>query len=120
MKNFTELDVWIQSRRLNHMIYELTSKLPKEETYSLTSQMRRASISIPSNISEGSGRRTIKDNNRFLYIGGGSAFELESQMYLAMDLKYTPKEITVPVIEHIDRVKMLINGTIRYHNSQIK
>ena len=120
MKNFTELDVWIQARELNKMIYELTSTFPREETYSLTSQMRRASISISSNISEGAGRRTEKDNNRFLYNARGSAFELESQMYVAIDLKYSPKNKGESIIAHINRVKMLINGTIRYNNSKMK
>ena len=85
-KSYTNLDVWKNSRELVKQIYMLTSNFPKEEIYSLTSQLRRAAISIPSNIAEGSKRGTKKDFRQFVGIAKGSAAELETQLYLSKEI----------------------------------
>jgi len=83
-----DLIVWQKAMDLAEVIYVLTKNFPKEETYEITSQMRRAAISIPSNIAEGSGRKTMKDYKQFLAIAYGSALELETQFLLCKRLSY--------------------------------
>lgn len=78
MKDFKSLKVWQKGIKLVIEIYKSTKHFPQEELYGLTSQMRRSSVSIPSNIAEGSGRSSDKDFHRFLEISIGSAFELET------------------------------------------
>ena len=85
---YTNLDIWIECRKLTNIVYDFTKTFPKEEIFGLTNQMRRSAVSIPSNIAEGNGRRTTNDTLQFLYISRGSIFELETQIYLALDLKY--------------------------------
>ncbi len=88
MHNFKELKVWQKARILVKDIYLLTKQLPEEEKYGLISQMRRASVSVPSNIAEGTGRSTGKEFMRFLDIAVGSSFELETQLILCLDLDF--------------------------------
>jgi len=88
MHNFKELIVWQKSKDLVKDIYKLTQKFPIDERFGLTQQIRRAAVSIPSNIAEGSGRRTNNDFLHFIDIANGSAFEVETQLYLALDLEY--------------------------------
>jgi four helix bundle protein len=88
MHNFKGLIVWQQSRSMVKEVYLLTQKFPNEEKFGLTQQIRRAVVSIPSNIAEGSGRNTNADFSHFLDIANGSAFEVETQLYLALDLGY--------------------------------
>ena len=88
MHNFKELIVWQKARNIVKDIYLLTKKYPQEELFGLTQQIRRAAVSIPSNIAEGSGRGTNADFARFLDIANGSACEVETQLYLSLDLGY--------------------------------
>ncbi len=88
MGTHKELDIWNLSIDFVVIVYQLTKKFPKEELYGLTSQMRRAAISIPSNIAEGAARKTNKENIQFLYIALGSLSELETQFIIAEKLKY--------------------------------
>lgn len=90
-KDYTELEVWIEGRRLVDLVYTLTKKFPKEELFGLTNQIRRAAISIPSNIAKGCGRRTSRDTLQFLHVARGSLYELETQFYLAFDQEYVYK-----------------------------
>jgi len=85
MRDFREIRVWEKAHALTLEIYKATSKFPKEETYGLTSQLRRASSSIPANIAEGFGRGGNAEQARFLQIGMGSACELEYHILLAKD-----------------------------------
>lgn len=78
MKSYIELDVWKQSRLLVKQVYELTKQFPKEEQYGLSNQMRRCSVSIPSNIAERHGRNHTKDSLQFFFIARGSLYELET------------------------------------------
>lgn len=110
MHNFKELKVWQKGRNFVKEIYITVSKFPPEERYALTSQMKRAVISIPSNIAEGAGRGTDKEFTRFLDIANGSAFELETQIYLAYDLEFINKKILNNLIENIEEIEKMIYG----------
>ena len=86
MKDFRELKVWQRAHRLALDVYQATKGFPRDEVYSLTSQIRRASVSIPSNIAEGCGRDGDPELARFLQIAMGSASEVEYQLLLSRDL----------------------------------
>ena len=90
--NFKDLKIWKVAIELVKKAYKVSSKLPKEEMYGLTSQIRRAVISIPSNIAEGTGRDDDKEFQRFLDYAIGSLFELETQIILSKDLDYINTE----------------------------
>ncbi len=88
VKSHKDLKVWKESMELVVLIYAATKEFPKDELYGLTSQIRRASISIPSNIAEGAGRNGSKEFIRFLYIALGSLSELETQLEIALKLNF--------------------------------
>lgn len=88
MNYFRELRVWQKSMDLVKEIYRTTEKFSQRERYGLPSQIRRAAVSIPSNIAEGCGRSTNKDFNNFLGIAFGSSFELETQLMLSKNMQY--------------------------------
>ena len=85
---FKDLEIWRLSRRFCSDIYSITASFPSEEKFGLTNQLRRASVSIPSNIAEGSSRKSNKDFSRFLEIAIGSIYEIETQLLIAKDLKF--------------------------------
>ncbi len=93
MKDFRTLLVWQKAHILTLAVYQATKSFPKEEIYGLTSQMRRSSSSVPTNIAEGCGRNSDGQLAYFLRIAMGSASELEYQLLLAHDLEYLPNEI---------------------------
>ena len=115
MKSYIELDVWIEARKLVNQVYLITNDFPKEELYGITNQIRRCSVSIPSNIAEGCGRQTPKDIIRFLYISRGSLYELETQLYLSNDLKFISEEKLNNILSQIETCKKLLNGFINYY-----
>ncbi|WP_407403581.1 four helix bundle protein [Chryseobacterium sp.] len=86
-----KLEVWTEFRKLTNLFYSTSKQFPKEEQFGLTNQMRRSSVSIPSNIAEGCGRQSSKETIHFLYIEKGSLFELETQIYIALDQNYIIK-----------------------------
>jgi len=90
-KSFRDLIVWQKSYRLVLEIYKMTESFPKTETYGLSQQIRKAAVSIPSNIAEGYGRKHKAEYNQFLSIAYGSLLEVETQYLLAVDLKYVNK-----------------------------
>ena len=111
MSNFKELMVWQKSMDLVCEVYSYTKVFPKEEIYGLTSQIRRASVSIPSNIAEGASRAGSKEFLQFLHIARGSASELETQLLLAEKIGYLP---TNPILfAKLTSIKQLLNGLIR-------
>ncbi|WP_027068051.1 four helix bundle protein [Maribacter sp. Hel_I_7] len=111
--DYKDLDIWRQARVLVKTVYVLTKSFPKDEQFSLTSQVRRCVISVPSNIAEGCGRQSNKETIHFLHIARGSLYELETQLILAGDLNYI-SEIN-NVLKEIERVKKLLNGFINYY-----
>ena len=108
MHNFKELIVWQKSRCLVNDIYKLTQKFPVDEKFGLTQQIRRAAVSIPSNIAEGSGRGTNNDFLHFIDIANGSAFEVETQLYLALDLEYISQSEFEDIAKKLLDVERLI------------
>lgn len=113
VKTFKDLLVWQESRRLVLDVYSISKSFPKEEIFGLTSQMRRASISISSNIAEGFARETYKDKIRFYFIARGSCVELENQLVLAEDLNYLKIEAYQLVCDQLNKVNALLNGLIK-------
>ncbi len=122
MKNkisYYDLDVWKKSRELCNSVYDITKSFPKEENFGITSQMRRCSISIASNIAEGCGRDSSKETIRFLYISRGSLFELETQLFISFDQNYISKEKLDNLLELILDCKKLLGGFINYYKNKI-
>ncbi|WP_395061251.1 four helix bundle protein [Flavobacterium sp.] len=93
MRDFKKYEIWQLSHSLTLEVYKITSNFPKQETYGLTSQIRRATASIPTNISEGCGRNSDKEFNHFLNIALGSANETEYLLILSKDLNYITEEL---------------------------
>jgi len=116
---YNKLEVWTSARKLTNMVYELSKSFPKEETFGLTNQMRRCSVSIPSNIAEDCGRQSSKDTINFLYISRGSLYELETQCYLALDLKYIDEKNFSNILNQIENCKKLLNGFINYYKKTL-
>jgi len=110
--NHKELDIWKESMDLVADIYNLTATFPSSEQYGLTAQLRRAAVSIPSNIAEGCARRSEKETLRFLSITLGSIAEVETQLMLAERLNFA-KDIQT-LIEHLIKIRQLTLGTMRY------
>ena len=114
MFNATEkLVVWQQSHKLVLKIYEITQVFPKEEVWGLTSQIRRAAVSIPSNIVEGKARGTSNDYKRFLLIARGSLEEVKYQLLLSKDLQYITPEQYNDIFVVADNVGKLLGGLIK-------
>ena len=115
--NHKKLEVWIKSMELVEEVYMLTNLFPKSEEFGLKSQMRRAAISIPSNISEGAGRSSIKENIRFLNIANGSIAELETQIIISEKLEFVAsKEL---ILDKLRVVRKLNNGLKKYLTKKI-
>lgn len=110
MHKFKQLEIWKQSREFCTQIYTLTASFPNEEKFGLTNQLRRAAVSIPSNIAEGSSRKSNKDFTRFIEIAIGSAYEIETQLLISSDLGFINVEILDSFVIKIDRLtKMMYN-----------
>ena len=118
MKSYTELNVWKEARVLVKEIYQLSSTFPSDEKFGLTSQIRRAVVSVPSNIAEGIGRNHAKDSIQFLYIAKGSLNEIETQVYLALDLGFCSDESSNLIFEKLITVRKLLIGFIKYKESE--
>ena len=110
MHNFKELRVWQESIRLSEEIYAITNNLPKEEMYGLNSQIRRAVISIPSNVAEGSGRESKKEFNQFLNISLGSSFELETQLILSENLNFLTRDELSHIYQSLSEIQRMLYG----------
>jgi four helix bundle protein len=114
--SFDKLIAWQKGRELAILIYKTTKLFPKDETFGMTSQMRRCSISIASNLAEGSGRSSMKDKARFSEIAYSSSLELLNQIILSFDFEYVDENQYIQIREKITEVNMLIDGL---HKSQI-
>ena len=110
MHNFKELNVWKASKDFCVKMYKNVANFPASETYGITSQLKRASVSIPSNIAEGAGRSTKKDFARFISIAMGSSFEVETQLIISKELEFLSKEKYDALITDLNLVqKQLVN-----------
>lgn len=113
IKNFYELDAWKRGHELVLEIYKLTEKFPKEETFGIVSQLRRAVSSITANIAEGFARFHFKDKVRFYYQARASVAEVQNFLLLAKDLGFIDSLICVEKNKKASEVSQLINGLIR-------
>ncbi|WP_026728084.1 four helix bundle protein [Flavobacterium denitrificans] len=113
MSHFKKILVWQKSISLVTKIYKVTRTFPKEETFGLTSQIRRSSVSIPSNIAEGSGRESNKDFLRFLYISLGSLFEMQTQLEIAKNIIYINEEEFNLIYEDSREIERMLASLIR-------
>ena len=113
MHNFKELKVWQLSRNLVKEIYEVTSDFPSSEKYGLVSQLRRCTVSVPTNIAEGSGRNTDKDFAQFLNISLGSAYELETLLILSFDVNLINEDQLDKFSLRISEIQKMTFGLIK-------
>jgi carbamoyl-phosphate synthase large subunit len=108
-KHYKELLVWQKGMVLAKLVYQLTQKFLAEERYGLTSQMRRAAVSVPSNIAEGQARRGTNEFLQFLSVAEGSLAELDTQLSLSIELGFTQQSEVEPALKEIDELqKMLV------------
>ncbi len=113
LRNYKDLKVWQRSYQLCLEIYKITKRFPKEERYSLISQIRRAAVSVPCNIAEGYGRKTTPEYIRSLYIAYGSNCELETQVLLSGDLGYINIEKLKKLQNDIGEVERMLKALIK-------
>jgi len=109
-----KLDVWRESVALATAIYQVTEKFPKSEIYGLTSQMRRAAVSIPSNIAEGAARTSSKEFAQFLNIAGGSLSELDTQLEISHNLLFLDNEQRHEIDSKIESIAIKLAGLINH------
>ncbi|OGY59767.1 MAG: four helix bundle protein [Candidatus Colwellbacteria bacterium RIFCSPLOWO2_01_FULL_48_10] len=110
MRNFKELLVWQKSIKLVTHVYKVTKDFPDEEKYGLINQMRRSTVSIPSNIAEGHMRNTNKDFGQFLAIAQGSCAELETQIIIAHSLNYIDKDKNQRLVSEVDEIAKMLSS----------
>jgi len=119
IKSFTDLDTWKEGHKLVLLIYESTKFSPKEERFALTDQIRRAAVSITSNIAEGFSRQSLREKIQFYSISKGSNTEVQNQSIIAKDLKYLDQEKFLELIQQSIRVSKLLSGLIKYCKNNI-
>lgn len=112
IQNFRDLKIWQLGKEIVIETYKITRFFPNDELYGLTTQMRRAAVSIPSNVSEGHSRRATKDYQRFLNIAAGSCAELETQMEIALELGYLKTASRESVMEKINHERCMLRKLI--------
>jgi len=113
IKNFRDLEIWKLGKIIVKEIYQLTKTFSKEEIFGIIAQMKRCTISIPSNIAEGFNRFHNKEYRQFLYIALGSCAELETQVEISSDLGYINNETTIHLIEIINHESRMIRSLIK-------
>lgn len=114
----TKLDVWKKAMEYTYDLYKLTAKFPETEKYSLTNQIRRCAVSIPSNIAEGAGRYSNKEFARYLHIAMGSIAELETQLLISADLKYIENKSRY--LDPLNEIRKMIYGLLKHLNKETK
>ena len=120
IKSYQDLDVWKMSKGLARDVYLLTANFPADERFGLTQQVRRAVVSVMSNIAEGSGRRSSQEFCRFVNIAFGSLCEVESQLLLAIDLKYIDALAVEKILQTADRISKMLYSLHRSLQSSLK
>ncbi|MDD5145459.1 MAG: four helix bundle protein [Candidatus Pacebacteria bacterium] len=113
LNSYKDLIVWQKSFELAKEIFQLTGQFPRSELYGLTDQIKRAAVSIPSNIAEGFARRSRKEYSQFIAIAFGSGAELETQILLAKDLKLVNEEKFEKSLRLLDEIMRMLNVLIR-------
>ena len=115
VKTHKDLDIWKRGTSLVEQIYRVTTNFPKEELYSLTSQIRKSAVSYPSNIAEGAARSSKKEYIQFLYIVLGSISEVETQLIIAEKLKYLKAD---KLLEEVEALRRMTLNFIKYLKSK--
>lgn len=113
IRSYRDLEVWQEAMNLVEMIYPLTDNFPSSELFGLTSQMRRASVSIPSNIAEGQARKGSREFSKHLSIARGSLAELETQLILSVRLKFVTKDDAAPIWTQMESVGKLMTALVK-------
>ncbi|MDR1758866.1 MAG: four helix bundle protein [Bacteroidales bacterium] len=113
VKNYQELIVWQKAMEATALIYQIVKKLPKEELFALSSQMRRAAVSIPSNIAEGQARNSTKEFIQFLSVARGSKAELETQLLLCEKVNYLARTDILEAINLLQEVEKMLVALIK-------
>ena len=108
--SYKDLIVWQKAMAMVEIVYNLTQKMPKEELFSLTNQIRRAAISVPSNIAEGFGRQSKKEYQQFLSIANGSVCEIETQLLLCVRIGYLTEENTKDTFQLLSEIGKMITA----------
>lgn len=114
LTRFEDMTVWQESQELAVLIYSITKKFPKEELYSITSQLRRAASSVSANIAEGFGRDSNKDKAHFYHIARGSLLETKNFIYLSAKLGYMSQEDVTRCIDSADSINNQITAILKY------
>ena len=112
MQDFRNLSVWQRARRMTKSVYEMTTDYPGSEEFGLKSQMRRAAVSICSNIAEGCGRRGDREFRRFLDVAMGSACELECETILSFDLAFITEAVQEEILDTLIQIKRMLGGLL--------
>jgi four helix bundle protein len=115
--SFTDLKSWQEGHKLALAVYKAVANFPKSEDYGLSSQLRRASSSVTSNIAEGFGRSSEKDREHFYVMASGSLYEVKSQLILARDLDYISKNEFEKIADQADTAHKLLHGLLRAHRA---
>ncbi len=110
MQDFRKLKVWQKAHQFALSVYQASAGFPDEERFGLTSQVRRAAVSIPSNIAEGCGRETNAELRRFLFVAMGSASEVDYQLQLARDLHFLESAIYQSLTQDLGEIKRMLAG----------
>ena len=118
-RTYRDLDAWQGAMDLSEGIYKLTQVFPDTERYGLISQMRRSSVSIPSNIAEGQARGTVAFGLHFLRVAIGSAAEVDTQLELARRLRFVTADATHEVDRQLERVRQMLYGMRREHQRRV-
>lgn len=110
IKSFKDLTLWQRAKDFAVSVYKATEKFPRKEEFGISNQMRRAAVSIPSNIAEGFSRRSMPDKIHFLRIALGSCSELETQLIISKELGYLPAE---GLIDELNQIAKMLNAAMR-------
>lgn len=116
--SFEKLNAWQEAKKLVVDVYQLLDSFPKFENYALCDQIRRSIVSVPSNIAEGSGRKSLKEQIHFLEIAYGSLMEVYNQLLIAVELAYITKESVDAIKPTIDAVAKMINGLSKTYSDK--
>ena len=116
--SFEKLNAWQEAKKLVVDVYQLLDSFPKFENYALCDQIRRSVVSVPSNIAEGSGRKSLKEQRHFLEIAYGSLMEVYNQLLIAIELAYITKESVDAIKPTIDAVAKMINGLSKTYSEK--
>ena len=110
---YGDLEVWQSAMKMVFDVYRDTATFPKQEMFGLTSQLRRAAVSVASNIAEGKGRFADRELSQFLSVARGSVFEIETQVAIAQELGFLPKDRSQKLLNRCAEVGRLLNGLIK-------